>query len=506
MSAISHFMNSQGPDPDLENLLVRMRRRLYPETTDVLASYWLKTVYQRGPGRSWWKHLDKQLSDALGEAGWNEYARSALLGIQDWVRGTALHSGKAPDAAPPRKEPSRANLKQEWAAPYLCRVLNEWLAGEIARTQLNEAPGGDGGIAPLTIARCIERLVAREHLSPANLEMLLQPELLSAKYVYPAHAEMLIDIVMDLLGRTDAPAFPVTPCALLTVMSHSSLPPDYSEAVQRATLYTRPEGERIEVPLTPAQAVEVLHGGAVRMASTIASADGRWWQSERLDTGEPSSLVYRPAGRLRIEYAADHTRLDAPWPEKQGEWSGAVDFKGPLQLFGREWRGASWEMGEDGARMHFVFSQMLPVAEVQPAQDAAVRRSRPAYVDMAWSALENALAAAMAAHSRDPIEQLRRGDFIPLGRAIFQLAEAIESHGASREMLETQLRAIRYQQAGIALEYGSAPWRVLPQAVQSYLLKQRRDAAVMELIVQTFEGLPEGTPGTHRHGPSPQAA
>jgi hypothetical protein len=47
-----------------------------------------------------------------------------------------------------------------------------------------------------------------------------------------------------------------------------------------------------------------------------------------------------------------------------------------------------------------------------------------------------------------------------------------------REAIETQLRAIRYFQAAVSIEYGRVPWRVLPVPAQTIFLKKRPDAAL----------------------------
>jgi len=60
-----------------------------------------------------------------------------------------------------------------------------------------------------------------------------------------------------------------------------------------------------------------------------------------------------------------------------------------------------------------------------------------------------------------------------------------------REAIETQLRSIRYLQSEISMEYGRVPWRILPAPAQSIFLKRRPDAALLELLHQAFDGLPD---------------
>ena len=95
---------------------------------------------------------------------------------------------------------------------------------------------------------------------------------------------------------------------------------------------------------------------------------------------------------------------------------------------------------------------------------------------MAWTALENALAASVALRGTQPLEMIRHAELIPLGRAMFALADSARNRRLpKRETLETQLRAIRYLESEVSLEYGRVPWRVLPAAARGAFLKSRPD-------------------------------
>jgi len=495
MSEPSLSLRSSRAQSDLEALLARMRQRLYPETIPVLASYWLKTVYAAGHERAWWTELNELLKQALHEQFLDAPSREALVEIQSWIPPGVLRAGKMPVPRPPRLGPFRADLGLERLAPYIGRLLNEWLSAEVAGLLVNDqelAILEDGGIPVLAIGRALERLLVRERLSPGTLETLLQPELLSPHYVYPADAEILRDVVLALLGRTEAPTPPVMPAIVLGSAGGSALPPDYREAVRRAVFVQCRGREEIRVPIAAAQALDLLKGDPVRIGSIIVTMDGRWWESENLQSGEQHAVVYKPGGRLRIDYSADHARLDVPWPETQLRWPGGVDFRDPFEIFGREWRVSSWEMDGERSWFHLVFSRALPMRQSPPAAEPSFRRSRPAAVDMAWAALENALAASISGKSREPIEQLRRSDFIPLGHALFGLAESMTNRWLlKRETIASQLRAMRYLESGLSLRYGRAPWRVLPAAVRETFLKKRPDPPLRELLNEVFDGFPE---------------
>jgi hypothetical protein len=494
MSALSSLPRSSGPESDLEALLARMRQRLYPETIPVLASYWLRTVCDEGHQRGWWKELDALLKEVLHEQVLDAQSRDVLVDVRNWVQ-QSLSDGKTPGAAKSESEPFRTNLRPEWLAPYVGRLLNEWLSAEVATLLVSEsefANSPEVGIPVLAVGRALERLLMRERLSPGTLEMFLQPEQLSPRYVYPADAEILRDVVLSLLGRTWAPPFPLLPATILGVAAGSSLPADFGDAIRRASVVVGPGGEEIHVPIAAAQAMEISKNAPIRIASIIVTMDGRWWRSENLQSGEQHSVIYRAGGRLRIDYSAEHAKLNVPWPDTQLRWSGGVHFQAPFELFGREWHAASWETDGQRTWLHLVFKRTLPIAETQPAAEAGFRRSRPAGVDIAWAALGNALAASIVQKNREPVEQLRRCDFIPLGRAIWGLVESMKDRRLSkREMIETQLKAIRYLQAEISPEYGRVPWGILPLQVRATFLKKRPDPALLELLNEVFDALPD---------------
>src|SRR5206468_2002874 len=125
----------------------------------------------------------------------------------------------------------------ERLAAYIGRLLNEWLPAQVASLLIEEEQSGkapEAGIPVLAITKALYGLLVRERLSPETLEMLLAPELLSPKFVYPADAEILHDVVLALLGRLSSPALPILPAVLLGSAVGSSLPADYEDALRRA--------------------------------------------------------------------------------------------------------------------------------------------------------------------------------------------------------------------------------------------------------------------------------
>ena len=109
-------------------------------------------------------------------------------------------------------------MTSERLTAFIVRLLNEWLPAEVARLLIDESESAaiqDSGIPVQAIGSAIERLLVREHLSRGTLEMLLEPELLSPEYVYPADLEILRDVVLSMLGRTAAPIPSVMPATLL---------------------------------------------------------------------------------------------------------------------------------------------------------------------------------------------------------------------------------------------------------------------------------------------------
>jgi hypothetical protein len=358
-----------GVEKDLAALFARMKRRWYPETMPVLVSYWLKTVYSRGHDLAWWKRLHRLLKQTLlkqDEAGQfpsGDSSRQALMELQSWIEQTILQGDEAPSLPGSKKAPVRARLDPEWVAPYVVRLLNEWLPVEVARLLVNESdsPMWQGeGIPVLATARALERLLLREHLSPGTLELLLQPELFLPRLVYPADAEILCDVVLSLLGRVDGPTLPVMPATLLYIAPHAPLPSNYGEAVRHARLVLRPSGDEIQVPLAASEVREILKEDYLQIGSILITMDGRWWEPQRLHYGENDSVVYRPMGRLRIDYSADHARLRVPWPEARLRWNGSVSLPETSDLFGREWRVCRWEEDAQRTWLHLEFSRVVP--------------------------------------------------------------------------------------------------------------------------------------------------
>lgn len=509
LSIVTFSLTSSSVQSDFEALLIRMRQRQYPETIPVLASYWLKTICVAGHNRAWWKRLNHLMKKVLREPSFSVPSRDALTDIQNWIEQSGVLTHDTPDAPPPRLEPFRPNPRSEWLGPYIARLLNEWLPAEVAHMLVNDSDSIplSNASSVLAAGKALERLLVREHLTPQTLEMLLQPELFSPWYIYPAHAEMLRDVVLFLLGRTCSPPLPVMPATLLGVVAGSALPPDFRNAVRHASLSQRQGREEIRVPIAAAQGREILRRAPMRIASIIVTSDGRWWESETLQSGEQYSVLYTPGGRLCIDFSAEHARLALPWPDSPRIWPGPVQLPETFEIFGREWRASSWETDGERTWLHVVFSRVLPIAEIEPAADSGLRRSHPAAVDIAWTALGDALAAAIGQKSLEPIEQLRRTDFVPLGRAIFMLAESLRHFRLRRsETLETQFRGIRFLQAQVSPTYGRVPWRILPSQVRAVLMRKRTDPALRDIVNQVFEPLPERVVTTAGNASPSQAA
>jgi len=360
----------------VEDLFQRLRRRLYPETSPVLASYWLKTVYRSGYDLRWWRRTQDSLRLAADrEFAGHEPSRSVLLELESYIQKSIVATGQAPPAAPPQAEAVHARLDPDSFAPYFTRLLNEWLPVEVARLLTDESEPTlwqqEEGIPVLATAKALERLLVRERLSAATLEMLLQPELCSPRDIYPADAEILRDVVLALLGRTAAAEHAVLPALLLGVAPYSHLPSNFKDTVPRARLIRPPAGDEVYIPLAPADVQEILKTDQVQIGSILVTADGRWWESEKLLYGENHGVVFRPKGRLRIDYSADHSRLRVPWPELRNRWNGPVSFPETFELFGREWRINRWEANDRLTWLDLVFFRVPPRAAGPVARYAA---------------------------------------------------------------------------------------------------------------------------------------
>ncbi|HEV2446061.1 MAG TPA: hypothetical protein VGS58_09070, partial [Candidatus Sulfopaludibacter sp.] len=424
-----------GPAADLNFLLDRIRRRQYRESVPVLASWWLRTVYFARHNRAWWDRLDAAMGNVLRNPPLDDTSIEAIRDIREWVRQAILPRHKAPDVQPLLAPPFRPDLTPGQAAPYLCRVLNEWLPGEVARLLTSEAEfagANEAGMPALTVATALERLLVREHFSPATLQLFLQAGWLSPKYAYPAHVEIFRDIVLALLGRTAAPDPPVLPA--------TPLAGGFADAVGRAFLVSSGDAEEFHVPLGAAEAREVLQHDPVRLGSVAVTMDGRWWESVRLQSGPETVIAYRPGERLRIDFTSEHARLAVPWPDAKARWQGPVQVPSHIALFGREWRGRAWERSADRTWLHLEFSRALTLPEALDRDKPRPHRLRPASIEMGWSEVQQALAAGVP----DSIEQLHREDLIPLAHALDRLMDCLlRQWPASRGNIEQSLMAVR---------------------------------------------------------------
>lgn len=505
--------NGRAPDSALNALLVRMRHRFYPETLPALASCWLKTICAANHNRAWWTKLRDGMDRALRDQSFESFPRAVLISTREWIERAVLAGADAPPGAQ-RAEPPFRPAPPESLVPYVCRVLNEWLPKELALLLYEEEDAGapGEGIPVLARAKALDRLLVRERLSPETLDTFLNCQTLSPKLVYPADAEILRDVALAHLGRVSAPPLSPLPAELLGVTGDSTLPPEYADAVRHAFLERTENGsEELHVPIEDAAALEILRHDTVRVGSVVVTMDGRAWQPWTLLRDDGSRIVYRPGERLRIDFTADHAKLTVRWPETVSSWSGGLPPRGPFELFGREWRPASWEMDGDTTLLHLTFERVLPIAESPPS--AAVRgRLQPAYVDMAWSELERALAESVLRNSGEPVEQMRRAELIPLGRSLRGLAESVEGKWIpNAKKIEQHLRAARYHHASIAPVYGRAPWRILPEGVRASLANRRYKPTMADLLSEIFSDAPlpsarAGRTGPGEHSTSPSQA
>jgi hypothetical protein len=478
---------------DFDCLLERMRQRLYPETMQVLALYWLKAIWVNGYKQTEWEALDHLLRQALADTRTTvSEAVQSLRDLREWIEQIRHRNGQRSLRPRARSEQTR-QVSSDSLVLYLFRLLNEWLPVEVAHLLASEE-SDQSGIPMVVVARAIERLLVREHLSRATLESMLSPGLLSPRIVYPAEAEILQDVVLFLLGRTGTPAPARLPAALLCVAPDATLSSEYAEAFSGAILTRGISGaEELHVPIPSSQADELVKMRHVRITSAGVTMDGQLWQADKLQRGEQASIVYGPAGRLRIDYSGDHARMILPWPEAHWRWDGPVSFTNRVEMFGREWHISHWEQDADRTLLHLVFGAPLAMAAIEPSATTNLRRSHPAGIDMAWAALERALEASLARRSLEPVEQLRRGELVPLGRALFGLAESVKTRGLrEREAINKRLNGIRYLSVQLLSAYGPVPWRILPEAVRKALLTDRMYMPLTDLFHEVFEGVPEG--------------
>jgi len=477
---------------DFSRLLERMRRRHYPETTQALALYWLKTIREKGYSRDEWEALNKMV---LTEVYKHERGSAVDLALADLQRWTWAASELNRPRRPRRGTPPRE--KSDDVIPYAMRLLNEWAPVEISRLLIEEAEADDddseNGIPAIAKARAIERILLRDRVSNECLEALLHPGTLSPRFFYPGDFEILQDVALYLLGRTEVPALPVLPAALLAVAPGTHLGSNYDHAVEEAFIVESPEGEELHVPIARARAMAALSEESVQFTSFVVTLDGRLWRTHEFQGGDRNLVTYQPSGRLLIDYSGDHACFHLPWYEQRHDWPGAFAVAPRVRMFGREWYGARWNQDSDGVTIDFVFARCLRANEVGLASEASMHRSHPASVDIAWSALETALTGENPAAA---IEDLHREDLIPLARAIQALMESVENpRHLKLELIESRVRSVGYFGSTLARWYGPVRWQVLPAKVRSTLLWPRLYGTLGKSLHEVFEGVPEKNSG-----------
>jgi hypothetical protein len=317
------FSGGSRVGTDFSRLLERMERRLYPETMQALGLYWLKTLWKKGYTRDDWAVLDDLLQERLTGQDGPECVQ-VFEDLRVWIKDARAQSdqsarGYGHSTLDPRRPPPDG----EALVPYVVRLVNEWLPVEVTRLLIADEEDGDGpdsGIPAVATGRALERLLLRERLTTPTLEAMLAPGLLSPRLIYPADYEILRDVVLYLLGRTEAAPGEILPAALFFIAPGAHLSSDYAKAVERAILVQGPE-EELRVPIATGDAMEALTGEHVRITSRLVTMDGRWWKAGQLmGDSVQNFIVYRPAGRLRIDFTEDHARIRMPWPEARYSW------------------------------------------------------------------------------------------------------------------------------------------------------------------------------------------
>jgi hypothetical protein len=473
-------------DSDFENLLARMRQRAYTETTPALAYFWLRTVYVSGYNRGEWNRLDWLLLEALNTGALAAHA-AILAALRSRIRRDGFLTGDAP---PPPRTPPLSESPAPGAGSlvaYFIRLLSEWLPKEIAQLQIDESEGQE--IPSLCTGRALERLLVRQRLSRRSLEFALDPSFFSPRFVYPCHYEILRDVALFLLGRTAPLGFSAGSACLLCSAPEARLFDDYAEAVAHATVTGGGDGEQLEVPVTLSQSRALRHEDGFRMASIVVTMDGWWWKAHNFRSGRQNVIVYRAGGHLRIDFSGAELRLQVPWLERRVSWPGPARFP-TVELFGREWRTIQWDQDRERTWLALASSAVLPVARLAPGVETSLRRCRPAFVDMTWTALQSALSSALAGGDGNAVEQLRRDEVIPLGRSLVALAQTLAARDRTPEAVEGRLVAVAFHASALGAVYGKVPWRILPKRVRGRLLGSSFYPVLEERLRAVFDNVP----------------
>jgi hypothetical protein len=294
--------------------------------------------------------------------------------------------------------------------------------------------------------------------------------------------------MLFLLGRTEAPADEALPAALVWVSPEACFHSDYADAFADAEISVTAAGERLAVPISTAQMEDILRTHPFRLTSLAVTMDGRFWASQALATIDRNLVQYRPIGRVRVDSSTGGPRVILGWPESKLSWNGHVALPAGLEFFGRRWRTSRSELTAQSTYVELVSTGPLPVGAVG-------KRCRPASVEIAWTALQDALEESVAAKNCEPIEKLRNDELVPLGRALYALTECLTHRRLRKgDAIPARMSAVSYHATALRPAYGPIPCRVLPASIREMLLERRVYSQVSGLLHEIFEGLPELPP------------
>jgi hypothetical protein len=319
--------------PEVTNLVTRMRQRVYPETSLVLANQWYLTLLNRGYAPRQWRRLARDLRDAVQESiakdgPFSVDQQKALDTAIDWLDRAA-----ETDPSTQKHESSFADSVMshppEQLRRYLTLLMNEWLPWKLNQPEVgtddHEFQWEEGDNAYRKIARVIalhlseesilldpktyyfssslprqlmripEEPIVSHRLVFSDLEILLTLTADEPELVLPLEREILMDVILSFIGRTDPPPQP----PLLTPMNFSAkspvLLPHFDAALKRAYRVHTDKGVRLIVPI--GQGYLSLISRSINKKdwapSRLITPDGFLWSSMGTDySNEGLSLVY----------------------------------------------------------------------------------------------------------------------------------------------------------------------------------------------------------------------
>jgi hypothetical protein len=404
---------------DVDRLLERARNRAYPDTMSVLSFYWMLTVSSRYTAEHW-TLLERRIGELLADPSLSAGELESLGCAREWL-------GSARFAEPRRRSAGLAAspfTSERYAPPlratqsFLEMLLNDWLPQSILErygARVTEENWGSEN-AYAEAAFCLEEILKRRAVFPeletirrldrlqkrapttaqdlrqwclrqqAALEALVTAPTPDASLLDPKLREILADVILYLLGSTEAaPAPQAGHPWLFPVYAETDLPVDLAHRVSEFALPSNySQVHTLFIPVANWPLASLWRDHPICIQSSILTPDGRVWDARSVaqEADNVPAIVYRAIGRLEVKPTSDGLVLTVPMGYFPGEVSARFAEMTELDLYNRRWR-----MGRIEGKIEESNGTIMAHYHVVPKTDSGAGQWRsvaPAQEPLRW--------------------------------------------------------------------------------------------------------------------------